>query len=128
MTSVWTWGGTYFGSLDGDDLWTHDGKHVGKLRGEEIFGQDGQYLGEIKNDDRLIANLSKKSLHGPSFMPYANRVVCKLCRVCNVCWLRRLSSSRYILSNLTNAGSNRHFASLRPGSTTLALAGKQVIE
>jgi hypothetical protein len=48
MTSVWTWGGTYFGRLDGDNLWTHDGKHIGKLRGEEVFGQDGRYLGEIK--------------------------------------------------------------------------------
>ena len=74
MTSVWTWGGTYFGSLYGDSLWTHDGKHVGKLRGEEIFGQDGQYLGEIKNDNRLITNLPKKSLRGPSFTPHANRV------------------------------------------------------
>lgn len=74
MTSVWTWGGTYFGHFDGDNLWTHDGKHIGKLRGEEIFGQDGKYLGEVKNDNRLITNLSRKSRRGPSFTPYANRV------------------------------------------------------
>lgn len=74
MTSVWTWGGEYFGKLEGDNLWTRDGKHVGKVRGEDIFGRDGRYLGQLKNGSRLITNKSRKSLRSHGFTPHANRV------------------------------------------------------
>jgi hypothetical protein len=74
MKHVWTWGGTYFGYFDGDDLWTHDGRHVGKRNGDEIYSPRGRYLGEVMNDDRLIVNKSKKSWTGYSFTPYGRRV------------------------------------------------------
>lgn len=74
MGSFWTWGGTYFGTLDGDNLWTHQGKHIGKLQGIEIFDLDGPYLGKIKNENRLITNLSKRSQRGTAFSPHANRI------------------------------------------------------
>jgi hypothetical protein len=71
--NLYTWGGTYFGTRDGDDLRTHDGRNVGRFRGDEVFDSSGRYLGELKNG-KLITNTSKKSLSGPSFSPYAGRV------------------------------------------------------
>jgi len=68
-----TWGGTYFGTRDGDDLWTHDGRHVGRFRGDEVFDSSGRYLGELKSG-KLITNNSKTCRSGPSFSPYASRV------------------------------------------------------
>lgn len=74
MTSVWTWGGEYFGKVDNGNLWTHHGKHVGKLNGMDIYDENGQYIGEIRNENRLITKLSKKPRRKSSFSPYANRV------------------------------------------------------
>ncbi len=74
MKPVWTWGGKFFGHIEGDDLWTYNGKHVGKLSGDEIYGSDGNYLGEVMNEDRLITNKAKSSWTGNSFTPYARRV------------------------------------------------------
>ena len=71
--NLYTWGGTYFGKREGDDLWTHDGRHVGRFRGDEILDSSGRYLGELKNG-RLVTDLSKKSKSGPSFSAHANRV------------------------------------------------------
>lgn len=73
MKPVWTWGGKFFGHIDGEDLWTYDGKHVGKLNGNEIYGREGQYLGEVMNGDRLITNNAKRSARGYSFTPYGRR-------------------------------------------------------
>jgi len=70
MKAVWTWGGKFFGHIDGDNLWTYDGRHVGRLNGEEIYGPDGRYLGEVMNDNRLITNNAKRSWAGYSFTPY----------------------------------------------------------
>ena len=36
-TNLWTWGGTYFGSREGDGLWTHSGRHVGHFIGDEVM-------------------------------------------------------------------------------------------
>jgi hypothetical protein len=74
MKYVWTWGGTYFGYVDDEDLWTHDGRHVGKVNGDEIYGPNGKYLGEVMNDNRLIVNLGKKSWTSHGFAPYGRRV------------------------------------------------------
>ena len=73
MIYVWTWDGTYFGYLDGDNLWTYDGKHVGKLCEKEIFDKDGLYMGELEIGNRLITDLSKKSKSVSRFTPCANR-------------------------------------------------------
>lgn len=72
-TSLWTWGGAYFGRREGDELWTHDGRHVGRFRGDEIYGQDGQYLGELKSG-KLVTKASKLGRSGPRFSPRASRV------------------------------------------------------
>ena len=74
MRSLWTWGGKYFGYLDGADLWTNGGKHVGKRQGNNIFSSDGRYLGEMMSDERLITDISKKSERGSGFSPAINRV------------------------------------------------------
>jgi len=71
--NLYTWGGTYFGKRDGDDLWTHDGRHVGRFRGDEVFDSSGRCLGELKNG-KLITNFSKKSKSGPSCSPHIGRV------------------------------------------------------
>jgi hypothetical protein len=73
-TSVWTWGGEYFGYIDGENLWTHGGRHVGRLNGEEIYGADGKYLGEVKSENRLITAINKKSRPRASFTPFASRI------------------------------------------------------
>ena len=73
MKSVWTWGGKFFGSIEGDKLWTYKGKHVGVLEGTEIYDRDGHYLGESM-DDRLITINAKKSHQGSSFSPNISRV------------------------------------------------------
>lgn len=72
-TNLWTWGGTYFGHLDGDDLWTYSGRHVGRYHGDELYGSDGRYLGEIKSG-KLITCLSSKSHRRSGFVPHASRV------------------------------------------------------
>ncbi len=74
MKALWTWGGTFFGHRDGDELWTHDGLHVGRFHDDEVYGPDGRYLGEIKSENRLITCLSKKSRRKGRFTPYASRV------------------------------------------------------
>jgi hypothetical protein len=74
MKALWTWGGTFFGYREADELWTYDGRHVEHFYGEEVYGSDGQYLGEIISDNRLITCLSKKSWRRGGFSPYANRV------------------------------------------------------
>jgi len=73
MVSLWTWGGTYFGRRDGDDLWTHGGQHVGRFDGDEVYGPDGRYLGEARNENRLITNRSKLGRRRGSFAPHARR-------------------------------------------------------
>lgn len=73
MTDLWTWGGTYFGTREGDDLWTHSGHHVGRFQGEGVFGSDGSYLGEILHD-KLITRSSSKNRRISSFAPWASRV------------------------------------------------------
>jgi hypothetical protein len=71
---LYTWGGTYFGERDRDDLWTYDGRHVGRFWGHEVFDKRGRYIGELKNG-KLITNTSKRSSRsGPSFSPYPSRV------------------------------------------------------
>jgi hypothetical protein len=74
MNALWTWGGTFFGHRDGDNLWTHDGNHIGRFHGDEVYGPDGQYLGELKNGDRLITCQSKKNWNKSGFSPYASRI------------------------------------------------------
>lgn len=74
MKWVWTWQGTSFGYLDGDNLWTYDGKHVGKLREGEIFGPDGRYLGELRSGNRLITNRSKSGHRSGGFAPAGQRI------------------------------------------------------
>jgi hypothetical protein len=74
MQLLWTWGGTFFGYKDGDNLWTHDGRHVGRFHEEEIYSPDGCYLGELKNNNRLITHLNKKHKCRGCFTPYASRV------------------------------------------------------
>jgi hypothetical protein len=75
MNWVWTWGGTCFGYLDGDDLITHDGRHVGRKNDDgDIYSPKGRYLGEVRNKNRLITNRAKKSWVGYAFAPYARRV------------------------------------------------------
>jgi 4-fold beta flower protein len=73
MKWVWTWGGTCFGYLEGENLWTVDGKHVGKLRRDVIYGPDGHYLGELRNGNRLITEIAKRDQLSPAFTPYASR-------------------------------------------------------
>ena len=70
---LYTWGGTYFGMREGNELWTYDGRHVGRFRGEEVYDSEGHYLGELKNG-KLITMSSKVSKSGPSFSPSASRV------------------------------------------------------
>jgi len=74
MNWLWTWGGKFFGYLEGKDLWTYPGNHVGKLNGKEIFGTNGEYLGELMNGNRLITNQSKSIWRSFPFLPYARRV------------------------------------------------------
>jgi hypothetical protein len=69
MKHVWTWGGAYFGYIDGDRLFAHSGTQAGQLDGDDIFGTDGQYLGEVTSDDRLITDLSKQSNARAAFAP-----------------------------------------------------------
>jgi hypothetical protein len=72
MTNLWTWGGKYFGSREGDDLWTHFGRHIGRFEGDEVFGPDGRYLGEIKSG-KLITRSSSKRRRIGRFVPHARR-------------------------------------------------------
>ncbi len=74
MNFVWTWGGTFFGYLEGENLWTYDGKHAGKLRRDTIFGADGHYLGELRNGNRLIAQVGEQTQSVPAFTPYTTRL------------------------------------------------------
>lgn len=73
-TLLWTWGGTFFGYRDGDDLWTHDGRHVGRFHEDEVYGPDGHYLGKIRDEKRLITNLGKTQRRKGSFLRRVNRV------------------------------------------------------
>ena len=74
MNFVWTWGGIYFGYLEGENLWTCEGKHVGKLRRDAIFGADGRYLGEMRNGNRLITQIGEQTRSIPAFTPYTTRL------------------------------------------------------
>jgi hypothetical protein len=74
-TPVWTWGGKYFGYIDGPNLWTRDGRHVGKVSGVEIYNPAGKYIGEVKNESRLVTATNKKGMDGPSFTPLSRRTV-----------------------------------------------------
>lgn len=67
--NLWTWGGKYFGYLDGDDLWTYNGLNAGRIFNGKIFGPKGNYLGEIRNGDRLITHISSMQQKGPRFTP-----------------------------------------------------------
>lgn len=69
MQPLWTWGGKYFGSRNGNRLMTHDGRHVGRFYGNEVYSANGHYLGEIKNGNRLITKRSRKNSRKPSFSP-----------------------------------------------------------
>ena len=71
-TSVWTWGGKFFGSIENDNLWTYDGRHVGRLVDGAIFDRNGHYLGEVRQS-RLITALDKQTKLGSSFTPDASR-------------------------------------------------------
>lgn len=73
-TPVWTWGGKYFGYIDGQNLWSRDGRHVGKISGEEIYNPSGKYMGEVKNENRLLTAINKKRLAGPAFTPQSRRI------------------------------------------------------
>jgi hypothetical protein len=73
MKPVWTWGGIFFGYLEGENLWTHEGRHVGKLRRDVVYGADGRYLGELKNGNRLIARVGAHGESIPGFVPYTSR-------------------------------------------------------
>lgn len=72
MIQLHTWGGEYFGYLDGEDLWTQDGRHVGRIFNDEIYSSNGCYLGEVINQ-RLIVNIQKKGHRAYLFSPYGNR-------------------------------------------------------
>lgn len=71
-TKLWTWGGTFFGYRDGDDLFIHGGKHAGRFRGDAVYDSSGWYLGEIKRG--RLARSTSKSRSGPGFMPRVSRV------------------------------------------------------
>jgi len=58
---VWTWGGTFFGYLQDDNLRSYTGRHVGYITGHTVFGLNGHYLGEIVNG-RLLVNDTRKTL------------------------------------------------------------------
>ncbi len=73
MKRVWTWGGIFFGYLEGENLWTYDGRHVGKARRDVIYGIDGHYLGELKQGNRLITQVGKQTQSIPAFIPYTTR-------------------------------------------------------
>ena len=36
-TSVWTWGGKFFSSLENGNLRTNDGRRVGKLVDDQVY-------------------------------------------------------------------------------------------
>jgi hypothetical protein len=65
-THVWTWGGKFFGYVDGDTLYTYKGKAVGRIKSDMIYGRDGRYIGEVRNGDRLITHRSKAGWTGPA--------------------------------------------------------------
>jgi hypothetical protein len=73
MNCMWTWGGSFFGYLEGENLWTYDGKHIGKLRREVIYGADGRYLGERKEGNRLITQVDGQHLPIPAFIVFTSR-------------------------------------------------------
>ena len=73
MTDVWTWGGKYFGYLDGEDLWARDGRHIGRCRGNAIFDPDGSYLGEIAINNRLRAARADRHFRIDPFPRMDNR-------------------------------------------------------
>lgn len=66
MSSLYTWGGTYFGKRQGDSLFTLNGVEAGRFRGDEVYGSDGSYLGELKSG-KLITNTSKGSRRANGF-------------------------------------------------------------
>lgn len=74
MNHVWTWGGKYFGYIEGDNLWTRDGRHVGRIKGDNIYNSSGKYIGEVKNENRLVTDQNKKGTDGPTFTPQAKRI------------------------------------------------------
>jgi len=72
MDVVRTWGGKYFGWIDGGGLFARDGRHVGEFRKENVFGENGNYLGELR-DGRLITTAIKKETHSSvGFWPNHN--------------------------------------------------------
>lgn len=72
--NVWTWGGKYFGYVDGEDLWTYNGQNVGRIYNDRIFGPKGNYLGEIMKGDRLITHQERIARKGPRFTPAGKTV------------------------------------------------------
>ena len=66
---IWSWGGASWGYRRGKALFTPDGHQVGRFRNGEVYGSDGRYLGEIRNRNRLITDLSKKTLTQAPFVP-----------------------------------------------------------
>lgn len=74
LLHVWTWGGKYFGYIDGATLWTYKGKHIANLENTELYDRNGTYLGEILNENRLITCKAKKHLRKHGFTPYMNRM------------------------------------------------------
>ena len=68
MSTLYTWGGTYFGVREGDSLFTQQGVEAGRFEGDEIYGADGGYLGEVKSG-KLIRKLSKTSRRRSTFSP-----------------------------------------------------------
>jgi hypothetical protein len=73
MNFVWTWGGTFFGYMEGENLWTSAGKHIGKVRRGTVFGADGHYLGELRSGNRLIRQVGEQTQSIPPYTPYTTR-------------------------------------------------------
>ncbi len=69
VTWLWTCSGSSFGYRVGDDLWSCEGRHCGRFQGDDIFSSGGTYLGQLVDDNRLIVQLDKRELRGPTFVP-----------------------------------------------------------
>ncbi|HWT99241.1 MAG TPA: hypothetical protein VN229_16545 [Terriglobales bacterium] len=59
----------FFGYRIDDALYAANGLQVGRFHRDMIFSFDGHYLGEIRNQNRLVADLNRKSLCDDGFSP-----------------------------------------------------------
>jgi hypothetical protein len=69
VTWLWTCAGSSFGYRVGDELWSCEGRHRGRFQGNDVFSSGGTYMGELTDDNRLIVQLDKRELRGPTFVP-----------------------------------------------------------